>query len=198
MVKAVHFVINKESVDYISQNLRSTSIPTANAWLLVMKILYILSKMPKPKLNGVIQVDEKYFRENQKGDHDLVSFLDKTQSRKARRHNYRSECGIFGPEFMNVVCATDSSKHHYAKCVCLGPITENELKNLEGYIDDVSYICTDNLEIYGKWAKSHNWKHYVEPSSFRKERKARGYIDTDNIYKQLSDKEYAKDRNINE
>ena len=76
MVNAVHMVINKESVDYIALNLRSTPHKTASAWLLQNKILYILAKMPTPKLGGVVQIDEKYFRENQKGSHDLVSFLD--------------------------------------------------------------------------------------------------------------------------
>ena len=76
MVRAEHMVINKESVDYLALNLRCTPLKTASAWLLQNKILYILAKMPPPKLGGVVQIDEKYFRENQKGSHDLVSFLD--------------------------------------------------------------------------------------------------------------------------
>lgn len=141
---------------------------------------------------------KKYFRENQKGSHNLVSFLDNKSSRKARRHNYRSECGIFGPEFVNVVCAVDEAGNHYAICVCLGPMTEKELEDLESHIGEVSYICADNYEVYSVWTKEHNWKHYVEPSSYRKERSARGYVNTDNIYSQLSKEDYAKDRKINE
>lgn len=198
MVKAVHCVITHQSVDYIAMNLRKEPIHKSKAWLLSMKILYLLSKMPKPVLNGVIQIDEKYFREDQKGNHDLISFLDSLKTRKARRHNYRSECGIFGPEFVNVLCAVDSTGHYYAKCVCLGPMTEKELFDLESKIQDVSYICTDNLELYQDWTIKHSWKHYVEPSTFRKERKARGYIDTDNIYQSLSESDYKKDRQINE
>ena len=38
----------------------------------------------------------------------------------------------------------------------------------------------------------------MEPSTYRKERKARGYIDTDNIYGELTERDYAKDREINE
>ena len=198
MVKAVHCVITQQSIGYTAVNIRKNKINKSKAWLLYMKILYLLSKMPKPELNGVIQIDEKYFREDQKGNHELVSFLDTTKTRKARRHNYRSECGIFGPEFVNVLCAVDSSGHYYAKCVCLGPMTEIELLDLESRIKEVSYICTDNLELYRDWTMKHCWKHYVEPSTFRKERKARGYIDTDNIYQSLSEAEYKKDRQINE
>ena len=198
MVRAVHMVINKESVDYIAQNLRSTPLKTASAWLLHNKILYILAKMPTPKLGGVIQIDEKYFRENQKGSHDLISFLDGTSPRKARRHNYRSECGIFGPKFVNVLCAVDNAGHHFAECVCLGPMSEIELSTIDKHLDQVSYICSDNYEAYSIWCKTRNFKHYVEPSTYRKERKARGYIDTDNIYGELTERDYAKDREINE
>lgn len=77
-------------------------------------------------------------------------------------------------------------------------MTEKELLDLESYIQDVSYICTDNLELYQDWTIRHHWKLYVEPSTFRKERKARGYIDTDNIYRSLSESDYKKDRKINE
>lgn len=198
MVDVVFNVINKRSIDYIAHNVKANKMSVANTWLLVMKILYLLSKLPKPPLTGVIQIDEKYFRENQKGNHDLISMLDINKSRKARRHNYHSECGIFGPEFVNVLCAVDSNHHYYAKCVCLGPMSDNELLDLEGYINSVSYICTDNLEIYNNWTNKHNYKHYIEPSFYRKNRKSRGYINTDDIYKELSEKDYQKDREINE
>lgn len=78
--------------------------------------------MPKPMLINVIKIDEKYVREAQKGSKSLQSFLGKAYNRKSRRHCYRSECGIFGPEFVNVLCATDNHGHFYAKCVYLGSL----------------------------------------------------------------------------
>ena len=198
MVKTVYYVITYQSIAFITKNINAIKASEADTWLLVIKILYILSSFPQPDLNGVIQIDEKYFRENQKGESSLVSFLDTSKKRHARRHNYRSTCGIFGPEFVNVLCAVDSFGHHYAKCVCLGPMTEKELKDLENHIHDVSYICTDNLELYQEWTKKNDWKHYVEPSSYRKERKARGYTNTDDMYSQLSLEEKKKNRKINE
>lgn len=198
MVKVVYYVITYQSVAFIANNINSSKTSEADAWLLVIKILYILSSFPQPNLNGVIQIDEKYFRENQKGESHLISFLDTSKNRYPRRHNYRSSCGIFGPEFVNVLCAVDSFGHHYAKCVCLGPLTEKELKDLENHIQDVSYICTDNLELYQEWTKKNKWKHYIEPSSYRKERKARGYVNTDDMYSQLSIEEKKINRKINE
>lgn len=64
----------------------------------------------------------------------MISFLDSSKTKKTRRHNYRSECGIFGPEFVNVLCAVDSTGHYYAKCVCFGPMSKKELLDLESKI----------------------------------------------------------------
>lgn len=84
---------------------------TSVAWLMMQKIRHTLADMPMPRLSGIVQVDEKYVREAQKGSRSLVSYLDPTQSSRARKHNYRSECGIFGPEFVNVLCAVDEYGH---------------------------------------------------------------------------------------
>ena len=198
MVNAVYYVITKQSVEYIMMNVKQTPILKANAWLLQHKILHLLAQFPLPKLHGIIQIDEKYLRENQKGSRELVSFLDSKKTRRARRHNYRSEAGIFGPEFINVLCAVDDSGTKWAMPVCLGPMGMEELEQLTPYLDDVSYICTDNYAVYTDWTINKGWKHYVEPSTYRKERQSRGYINTDNVYQTLSDADYKKDRAINE
>lgn len=59
------------------------------------------------------------------------------------------------------------------------------------------YICTDMFSIYSDWCDKNGYTHYVEPSTYRAERKARGYIDTDNLYHKLTKQEYAKDEAIN-
>lgn len=197
MVDIVFYVITKQSIDFMCNNIRSTPINKPNIWLMEHKILHLLAQMPKPTLTDVIQVDEKYIREAQKGSRSLYSLLGGTNIRRRRKHSYRSECGIFGPEFTNVLCAVDNHGHFYAKCVCLGPMRFEELDDLKNHMDRVSYVCTDNLEIYSEWCKQNNWKHYVEPSTYRKERKARGYVNTDNINKELTQEEYALDKKIN-
>ncbi len=53
-----------------------------------------------PKLSGVVQVDETYFRENQKGAMELVNVAPTAvKARKPRLENTHipSELGIFGP-----------------------------------------------------------------------------------------------------
>ena len=197
MVDIIHMIIRNLSMIDISANSASNKLGTT--WMIVHKILHLLNIMSdNVKLSGVIQIDEKYFREVQKGSHNLKSFVEPSKKRKARKHNYASKCGILGPEFVNVLCAVDNNGHYWAKCICLGPMTEKELKDLENHIHDVSYICTDNLELYQEWTKKNDWKHYVEPSSYRKERKARGYTNTDDMYSQLSLEEKKKNRKINE
>lgn len=42
--------------------------------------------------------------------------------------------------------------------------------------------------------KRKKWKHYIEPSNYRKERQARGYINTYDMYHNLTPEEYEKDR----
>ena len=197
MVDIVFYVITRQPINFICRNNRNSRINNYNIWLIQHKILKLLAMMPKPILTDVIQIDEKYVREAQKGSKSLQSFLGKDYIRKSRRHCYRSECGIFGPEFVNVLCATDNHGHFYAKCVCLGSLGFDELKDLEKHIKNPTYICTDNLEIYSKWCKENKWKHYIEPSTYRKERKARGYIDTDNTNRELTQEEYALDKKIN-
>lgn len=77
-------------------------------------------------------------------------------------------------------------------------MSEAELSTIIKRLNQVSYICSDNYEAYSVWCKARKFKNDVEPSTYRKERKARGYIDTDNNYGELTEHDYAKDREINE
>lgn len=74
--------------------------------------------------------------------------VEPAKSRRKRRNYQASKVGIFGPEFVNVLCAVDSYGHWWAKPVCLGPTTMNEINDLGNYIDEVAYICTDALSIF--------------------------------------------------
>ena len=197
IINAVHSVITLQSSVYMETNTVKGNINNSAAWLLIRKIQSILASMRTPYLSGVIEVDEKYIREAQKGSKHLISFLDNKSSRKARRHAFRSEAGIFGPEFVNVLCAVDHSGYYWAKCVCLGPMTIKELDLLKEHISNVAYVCSDNYDVYAEWCEKEGFKHYVEPSTYRKERKARGYIDTDNIYYTLTKEDYENDEAIN-
>ena len=198
MVNIIKDLINDTNIEYTAKNLRQgEEIKLSTIWNIRHRILEIMARMPLPRLSGVIQIDEKYFRESQKGSRSLVNMVEPTKTRRKRRNYQASKAGIFGPEFVNVLCAVDSYGHWWAKPVCLGPMTMNEINDLGNYIDEVAYICTDALSIYSFWCKEKKWKHYIEPSNYRKERQARGYIDTYDMYHTLTPEEYEKDRKIN-
>ena len=196
VLNMVHATITGRSTEYIAANSTATRLSASSAWLQIHKILYVLAHMPRKHLSGVIQIDEKYFREVQKGSRALESYLDPSETRTARKHKYRSEAGIFSPEFINVICAVDGQGYYWAKAACLGPMDEYELNKIHDFLN-VSYICSDNHPAYSIWCQKRGYAHYVEPSTYRKERQARGYVNTDDIYHKLTTEEYKLDEAIN-
>lgn len=200
MVNFVYMVISKDTVSRIAFNTGNTKLSQGATWMTMHKIMHILSQMNESIiLKDVIEIDEKYFRETQKGSRNLVSFIDNTHHRYPRTHNKASKCGIFGPEFINCLCAVDNSGHYWAKCICLGTMQLEQLQVIDNYIDskNVNYICTDKYSAYKEWIEGKPYIHYVEPSTYRIERKARGYIDTDDTYNHLTEQEYKLDKDIN-
>lgn len=81
-----------------------------------------MAKMPHPKLKGVIQVDETFFREDQKGSKHLVSTVEGIE-RTARYGPAPSKYGVTVNEFANVVAAVDNRGYCVAKVACLGNLT---------------------------------------------------------------------------
>lgn len=155
-------------------------------WLLALKIYDVIEKFETPKLSGTIQIDETYVRENQKGSHNLVSLIDENHERKRRKRYIASVAGIKGSEFINIVGMVDDKGIAYAKCVSYGVLSKKYLKEFEEHMENVNYLCSDDLDVYRKWCKDKGWKHYIEPSGYRKERLARGYVLTDDINKTLN------------
>lgn len=75
MVDIIYMMIRNLSMIDISANSASDKLGTT--WMIVHKILHLLNIMSdNVKLSGVIQIDEKYFREVQKGSHNLKSFVE--------------------------------------------------------------------------------------------------------------------------
>ena len=197
-ITILHCVLTGQSIPYTSEKLKRNGEPLNynSVWLMYHKFLRIIAQLPNDPLSGAIQIDEKFFRENQKGSHSLVSLLDPKENRNARKNAEASKCGIFGPEFVNVLCAVDGEDHYWAKCVRMGPL---QLKDLEAITDfhNIAYICSDNLPVYIEWCDKYGYQHYIEPSTYKKERKARGYIDTTGTYRNLTPAEYKLDEQIN-
>lgn len=198
MIQIVKSVLKKETIYNTGKNAKSfAKISDCAVWLMMHKIRHILAEMPTPQLTDIVQMDEKYIRECQKGSRSLVSYLDPTQTRYARGHKEASQCGIFGPEFINVLCAVDNHGHYFAECVSLGPMGIKELDKLRCFAD-VKYLCTDKLKLYSDWCAKRGYIHYVKPSKYEKTRKARGYVEISSKRNVLSEKELRKNDAIDQ
>lgn len=123
---------------------------------------------PMPKLSGVVQVDETYFREGQKGSRSLVNVAPTAvDKRVARLHtkSHPSKMGINGPEFCCVVTGSDSSKHIAAVVTGLGKSSSQPFEEyFAEYLGEVAFLCSDGFEAYSRYADKHAIPHYVHKS----------------------------------
>ncbi len=120
---------------------------------------------PMPKLLGVVQVDETYFRERQKGSRSLVNVAPTAiEKRVARLHakSHPSKLGINGPEFSCVVTGIDSIGHIAAVVTGLGKGSSQPFEEyFKDYLGKVDFLCTDGYEAYSRYAEKYGIPHYV-------------------------------------
>ncbi len=126
---------------------------------------------PMPKLSGVVQVDETYFREGQKGSRSLVNVAPTAIEKRVARLNtklHAAKMGINSPEFACVVVGTDSSQHIAAVVTGLGKGSSQPFeKYFKDYLGKVDFLCTDGYEAYSRYADKYGIPHYVQMSEAR-------------------------------
>ena len=145
-------------------------------WLWRMKLIHSLASLPMPELTGVIQVDETFIRESQKGSRHLESYIN-NETRKPRYGRRPSKLGVMGPEFATVTTAIDNRGY----CVCqvsgLGKLTNEMFVDLfEKYLVAPSYICSDANDVYENYCRIFNIPHYIRPSNYTTIIEKNGYI----------------------
>lgn len=145
-------------------------------WLWRLKLIHAMAANPMPVLTGIIQVDETFIRESQKGSRNLISYLDKHDVRRPRYGRRPSKYGVMGPEFATVTTAIDQT----GLCVCkvsgLGILTKNIFVDLfEDHLRNPSYICSDANSVYEEYCKLFNIAHYIKPSNYLSVLKKAGY-----------------------
>ncbi len=154
-------------LNILVEDLHCVGLDYKTVWLWRHKLIHALAQQPMPVLSGVVQMDETFIREAQKGSRSLVSTLSKTTVRHPRYGRRASEMGVLGPEFANVVTAVDASGH----CVCittsLGPTSVNDvIYKFNDYIKNASFLCTDGNPIYSDYCKMAHIRHYIKPSTY--------------------------------
>ena len=131
----------------------------------------IMLQCPMPQLKGTVQIDETFFRENQKGSRELINVAPKVISEREARtpwNKVTAKYGIQGPEFSCVVVGVDSTGHTVAIMTGLG---RNSAEPFETYFSEylgaVDFLCTDGFPVYDWYCEKHNIAHYVQKSTYR-------------------------------
>ncbi len=131
----------------------------------------IMLQFSMPQLKGTVQIDETFFRENQKGSRELINVAPKVISEREARtpwNKVTAKYGIQGPEFSCVVVGVDSTGHTVAIMTGLG---RNSAEPFETYFSEylgaVDFLCTDGFPIYDWFCEKHNIAHYVQKSTYR-------------------------------
>lgn len=172
-IAVLNMIINSFSINQMQNVLEKdygcTGINHKTIFLWKHKLLHAISVLPMPKLSGVVQVDETFIRESQKGTRNLSSYLSKDDEREPRYGRQPSKYGVMGSEFATVVTAIDSRGYSVSKVTCLGKLTTELFVTLfEEHLQDPSYICSDANSVYEEFCKIFNIAHYVRPSNFLK------------------------------
>lgn len=169
-VKVVEMILNNLSLDTMTKvftddfKLYGLDRRTISTWR--HKITHSMAMMPMPKLSGVIQIDETFFRESQKGSKELVSFVPDME-RKPRYGRVASELGSMGNEFATVVCMVDAQGYVVAKMTGLGKLDiETFVNEFDEYIENPSYICADGSFVYTNYCDLKGYDLYVRPSNY--------------------------------
>jgi len=121
---------------------KKISYPTAFYWR--HKILEVMKNFDNhDKLGGIVEADETYFNESQKGSRDV-------RGRKPRKRGFSSEYRQAGLSH-NKVCvltAIDRNKHSFNKPVCYGHIGKEQTMILQHRITENSILITDGEHSY--------------------------------------------------
>ena len=186
-VKLVQMTVNNYSLDAMLDTLEKdydlVGLNRKSVHLARHKLLYAMSLMPKPALTGIVQVDETFFRENQKGTRTdlgkkLINVLPRSVEVRLPRRGYSpSRMGVLSPEYACVVCAVDNSNHAISIITSMGKADPAMfIDHFDQYFKDITYLCSDGSPLYKDYCVLKSIPHYVRPSSFVGNLRKAGYI----------------------
>jgi len=152
-------------------------IDIKTVWLWRLKLIIATANIPMPILSGIIQVDETFVRESQKGSRHLKSMVAQTEERKSRYGRQSSKFGVIGSEFATVVIAIENRGFRVCKVTSLGKLSTNVFYELfHDHLDSPAFLCSDANNIYEEYCCVNNTPHFIRPSNFLKIIGNHGYI----------------------
>ena len=200
-IKVVEMVLNHYSIEHMKEvlvkdyGLNDLNYKTVFLWK--HKIINALANMPMPKLNGIIQIDETFFRETQKGSRNLESTI-KDEERLPRYGRRASKYGVMGNEFANVVCMVDLNGYVVAKVIGLGKLTKETFTSIfDDYIENPIYLCSDGNSVYKNYCEVKGIPLYIKPSNYVHTIKNAGIVQLDPTSPTYK-KDYEKQQKIYE
>ncbi len=190
-VTVMELVLNNYSLSGIRHKLERDlgygGIDRKTIFLWRHKLIHALASMPQPRLSGVVQVDETFIRESQKGTRTLKSYIT-GETREPRYSRMPSKFGVMGPEFATVVTAVDDTGHCVCKVTGLGRLTSGVfLDNFEWHLPEPAYLCSDANPLYRQYCDIFSISHYERPSNYLKTLQEHGYVTPSRIDTILSD-----------
>lgn len=179
-----------QMIDVLENDYHLQGISKDAIFLARHKLLYAMSLMPKPVLSGVIQVDETFFRENQKGTRTdlidpktgkkrtLINVIPNVIPIRLPHRGYSpSRLGVLGPEYSCTVCAVDENGHAVSIILSMGKVDPKQfIDQFDKYFRGVTYLCSDGSPIYNEYCNLKGIPHYVKPSNYVKTLLSAGYI----------------------
>lgn len=164
----------------LEQDYGCAGINIKTVFAMRMKLIHAMAAVEPPKLTGIIQMDESFVRESQKGHNlELVSYL-KGVERYPRYGRKPSKYGTMGPEFATILTAVDSRGYCVCKVVALGRATPDSVIDLyEKHCYDAAYLCSDANGIYDDACDLLDIPHYVKPSNYNTVIEKAGYLYAD-------------------
>lgn len=126
------------------------------------KILNALKKIISPQLNGIVEVDETFFRLSYKGQK-------KDLPRKARKRGGQAGKSGTSKAQVCVLAAIDRNKTNWMKPVCLGHMsTQNLEDNFARQITADSVLVTDKHRAYIKFCEDLELQHEAAYAGVRR------------------------------
>ena len=183
-VRVLEMTINNYSypamINVLEADYSCSGINYKTVWLWRLKLIHDLASISMPNLKGVIQVDETFVRESQKGSRKLISYVGKYDKRKPIYGRRPSKPGVMGPEFATITTAIDNRGYSVCKLSSLGKLTADMfIDQFHHHFDNPAYICSDANDVYESYCELYNIPHYEKPTNYIKTIEKFGYITPD-------------------